>query len=187
MAFMIDELNTIQQAQKGDSNAFKQLVDMHKNHVAATIRGMLGNVPEVDDVGQEVFIRFYKNINQFKGNSSLKTYLTRIAINLSLNQLKKGKRDRTFAQPIKDDRIGGMATDEYEKNETRQLVQTALNRMDAKFKTVLVLRMLQGYSTKETAEILDIPLGTVLSRLNAAQKKLKEILVQLNPELAELS
>jgi RNA polymerase sigma-70 factor (ECF subfamily) len=66
-----------------------------------------------------------------------------------------------------------------EKREAKELVDKALKSLDPKFRVVVVMRMLQGYSTKETAEILDLPIGTVLSRLSRAQKQLKDILEKL--------
>ncbi len=177
----------IARAKKGDQSAFKQIVDLHSAHLARTIKGMLGNVAESDDVGQEVFIRFYKSINQFEGKSSLKTYLTRIAINLSLNALKKRKRNYSVFESgeIAENSISkfGQNKDgllEQDRKDIQKLVQKALSYLDPKFRTVLVLRMIQGYSTKETAQMMDVPLGTVLSRLNSGQKKLKEILTKLD-------
>jgi len=173
----------IEQVRKGSQDAFGQLVDLHQNHLAATIRGMLGNCPEVEDVGQETFVRAYNNIEQFKGTATFRTWLTRIGINLSLNELKKRKKQRERFQLTED-------TSKYERNfetneakETQDLVQKAIRELDIKFRSVLVLRLIQGYSTKETAGILEIPQGTVLSRLNAAQKKLKEVLLKMHPEL----
>ncbi len=79
-------------APEGDEEAFRCLVERYEGAVAATVIGMLGPGGEVDDVGQEVFVRFYRALDRFRGDSSLKTYLTRIAINLSLNELKRRRR-----------------------------------------------------------------------------------------------
>jgi RNA polymerase sigma-70 factor (ECF subfamily) len=76
----------------GDMAAFKMLVVRHEGKVAGVIRSMLGATPEAEDVGQEVFIRFYDSLSKFRGDSQVSTYLIRIAINLSLNELKKRKR-----------------------------------------------------------------------------------------------
>ena len=176
-----EETQLLQQAIDGNQHAFRQIVEQHQGHIIASIRGMLGNMDVVEDVAQETFVRFYRSMKNFKGQSSLKTYLTRIAINLSLNELKKRKRQRQiFSQTEHVQHYEAkVVTDEGKQREVRELVEKALEYLDDKFKSVLVLRMLQGYSTQETADILDIPLGTVLSRLNAAQKKLKTILVEL--------
>lgn len=87
-----NEQELVRKAQNGDKNAFKELVKQNEHRVAAAVIGMLGNCPETDDVGQETFIKFYKSLDKFRGESSVGTYLTRIAINLSLNELKRRKR-----------------------------------------------------------------------------------------------
>ena len=180
----VEEARMIELARSGNTIAFRDIVKKHQGHLAGTIKGMLGNVVEAEDVGQEVFIRFFKNIGQFEGKSSLKTYLTRIAINLSLNELKRRKRQYKYFEKgelakLKVDQK--MVSDE-QQNDVRELINKALEYLDPKFRTVLVLRTIQGYSTKETAKILDIPLGTVLSRLNVAQKKLKAVVLEMNPD-----
>ncbi|NIR47450.1 sigma-70 family RNA polymerase sigma factor, partial [candidate division KSB1 bacterium] len=92
----------IDNVRAGDSQAFEQLVKRYESQVAATVIGMLGSCQEADDVGQEVFIRFYKAIHQFREEARLGTYLTRIAINLSLNELKRRKRRHLlFKRPEK--------------------------------------------------------------------------------------
>jgi DNA-directed RNA polymerase specialized sigma24 family protein len=78
----------------GSHDAFKELVRRYEDRVAATVIGMVGSGPEAEDIGQEVFVRFYKHLDQFRGEAKLITYLTRIAINLSLNALRRRKRNR---------------------------------------------------------------------------------------------
>ena len=186
-----DDISLIEKINNGQSDLFSHIIDRYKNQVARTVVGMLGHTIEADDVGQEVFIRFYKSMDKFRGDSSLSTYLTRIAINLSLNALKKRKRQQVFqvfSQNGKEE--GSQRTldnlpcydDEHQTRDTQELVQLALNNIDIKFRSVIVLRMLQGFSTKETADTLDIPLGTVLSRLTRAQEKLKIELKKLGYE-----
>ncbi|MFH1943551.1 MAG: sigma-70 family RNA polymerase sigma factor [bacterium] len=162
----------------GDDSAFEKLIKRHESRVAATVIGMLGNCPEAEDVGQEVFIRFYRGIDKFRGESSVGTYLTRIAINLSLNELKKRKRrsmlfsQKSNGNPSDIPAEGADNPYDADKEIIRRVVQT----LHPDFRSVIVLRLMDGYSTKETAEILGIPEGTVLSRLARAQMKLKKIL-----------
>lgn len=165
----------IQATIDGDTDAFRELVMKYKTDVAKTIYGMLGDCPEADDVGQETFLRFYKSIGSFRGESSLKTYLTRIAINLSLNELKRRKRRALFFLNTESSVLENISSEnmELEQNETRELVRYSIQRLNPQYRAVIVLRLIDGYSTKETAEILNIPEGTVLSRLARAQKKLK--------------
>jgi len=175
---------------KNDQNAFRLLIERYEKNVAATVINMLGYSDEADDVGQEVFIRFYQNINQYKGNSSLKTYLTRIAINLSLNELKRRKlRNLRYIfwnnnQDEEDQKAMQIAdpNDSESKRDAVNLVQKALQKVEIKIRSVIILRLIEGYDTRETAEILEIPQGTVLSRLSRGQEKLKEALIRLGYE-----
>ena len=168
----------LQLARTGDKQSFEQLVKRFEYQVAATVIGMLGKGQEAEDVGQEVFVRFYKTLDRFREDSKLGTYLTRIAINLSLNELKRRKRRLLlFKKP--DDHVNGALVDPEDsisKSERRGLVQMAIQKLAPEFRSVIVLRLIEGYSTEETAEILNIPAGTVLSRLSRAQKKLRNFL-----------
>jgi hypothetical protein len=83
-------------ARDGDPRAFANLVERYENKIARTVIAMLGDSAEADDVGQETFIRFYRSLDSFREESALGTYLTRIAINLSLNELKRRKRRGLF-------------------------------------------------------------------------------------------
>ena len=174
---MTDE-KLIQAVLAGDDSAFKELVKRYESRVAATVIGMLGNCPEAEDVGQETFIRFYKGLKNFRGTASVGTYLTRIAINLSLNELKRRKRRSIlFFRNTSEDEFD-FPDDNSEKqfNSDKDMVQRAIQKLEPKFRSVVVLRLMDGYSTAETAKILNIPLGTVLSRLARAQNKLKDLL-----------
>lgn len=166
-------------ASNGDENAFRFLVERYQQQVRATVVGMLGEVPEADDVSQSVFIRFYKSLDKFRGESGLGTYLTRIAINLSLNELKRRQRRfQRFFSIQKEDRVMEIAdrSESPERMETRDLISQALQRLEPDFRAIVVLRLVEGYSVKETAKMLELPMGTVASRLARAQRKLKEIL-----------
>lgn len=179
-----DEQELVLKAQKGDKSAFKKLVEQNEHRVAAAVIGMLGKCPEADDVGQETFIRFYRSLDKFRGESSVATYLTRIAINLSLNELKRQKRNRTHFFSRGEEKLERATdkTDFDKKTELRDLVSAGIKKLEPKYRAVLVLRLMEGFSTKETAQILRVPVGTVLSRLARAQKKLKEILTPLYGE-----
>lgn len=182
-----DDIAIIESVKAGNTEAFSIIVNRYRQQVARAVIGMLGNTAEADDVGQEVFIRFYKSIEQYRGESSLGTYLTRIGINLSLNALKKQKKHRIFQSfKTNDDNNTNnileqkaVANDDFSAKDNQELVQLALTHLDPKFRSIIVLRMLEGYSTKETAETLNLPTGTVLSRLSRAQEKLKTKLVEL--------
>lgn len=178
---MPSDTELIAQARKGNDLAFRQLVQRHEQQLRATVVGMLGQVPEADDVAQEVFVRFYKSLDNFRGEAQLNTYLSRIAINLSLNELKRkqrrNKRLTFFQKNEKVYQIEDLSADP-KRQDTKELVQKALQLLEPDFRSIVVLRMIDGYSVKETAEILNVPLGTVASRLARAQNKLKGIFVR---------
>lgn len=157
-------------SREGDLAAFKTLVVRHEGKIAGVVRSMLGPTPEAEDVGQEVFIRFYEALGKFRGDSAVGTYLTRIAINLSLNEIKK--RKRRFLIFAKEEDGWNRRTPDDGKD-LNELISYEFGQLDPDFRAVATLRLVQGYSTEETAKILGIPLGTVLSRLARAQKKLR--------------
>ncbi len=175
---MTDEV-LLEKIRDGDEDAFRELIKKYEPRVASIVIRMLGKTPEAEDVGQDTFIRFYQSIDKFRGDSSVGTYLTRIAMNLSLNELKRRKRRNIFSLSTEESQLEAMFYDRTgEKNETKDLVEKALKKLEAKFRAVVILRLLEGYSTAETAEILGLPTGTVLSRLARGQKKLKKIFEQ---------
>jgi len=161
--------------------ALRRIVERFESKVAATVVGMLGPGPDAEDVGQETFIRFYKAIDKFRGESSLGTYLTRIAINQSLKALKRRAswRDRFLSRDDDAVRLGEPSLDgrnDVDDAQDHRLVHGALARLTPEHRAVAVLRFMEGYSTKETAEILGIPEGTVMSRLSRATDKLGALL-----------
>jgi len=149
--------------------------------VAATVIGMLGHCTEAEDIGQETFIRFYQSLDRSGGDARIGTYLTRIAINLSLNEIKRRKRRRKLFFSNSDDKIENIPDKNNAMNQkdNKKIIQIGLEKLEPKLRSVIVLRLIDGYSTKETANILNLPLGTALSRLARAQIKLKEILTPL--------
>jgi RNA polymerase sigma-70 factor (ECF subfamily) len=167
---MMSDQQLIELTLDGDWKAFKELVVRYEGKVAGVVQSMLGKTPEAEDVGQEVFVRFYESLKKFRGESALGTYLVRIAINLSLNELKKRRRQ---LQVFVHDEAGHLVGGSDDRFDLLELLDLEINRLEPEFKAVLTLRLREGYSTEETAEILAIPLGTVLSRLARAQQKLR--------------
>ena len=163
----------------GDKDAFGEIVSRYRKMVARTVKGMLGDSVFADDIGQEVFIKLYISLSEFRGEAKLSTYIQKIAVNLTLNEIKRRKRFFSmFLQKGNDELHEYDIPDngDEQRNDAREVVNKALLALDPRFRIIVAMRMLQGYSTKETAEILDLPLGTVLSRLSRAQEQLREIL-----------
>ena len=180
-------------ARAGDERAFAAIVDRYETRVAATVVGMLGPGDDAEDVGQETFIRLYRYMDGYRGDASLGTYLTRIAMNLSLTALRKRKRWFSRFVSVESTPGGGstdgretvgpglemiaVETDEgplgrLEQAEQRDSVQRALADLNPDHRAVIVLRWMDGLSTKETAAALGVPVGTVMSRLSRAMDRL---------------
>ncbi len=143
---------------------------------------------DAEDVGQETFIRFYRAMDNYRGEAKLGTYIIRIAINLSLKSLKRRQtwvkrfvsRDdeqMVVAEPARD------GVSDVEAGARAELVHRADGALKPEHRAVVVLRMLEGYSTRETADMLSVPQGTVMSRLSRALQRLEGLLgPQLGPE-----
>ncbi len=163
---------------KGNHNAFRKIMELYEKPLLRIATAMLNNKPEAEDLVQDVFLRFYRNLHQYKGEAALKTYLTKITMNLALNQLKKRKREawKNADIPIM---IPDKTENPYKSFDNKTLISRALEMLPEEFRPVITLRLIEGYSVKETAEILQIPQGTVLSRLSRGQQKLRAIIKNL--------
>jgi RNA polymerase sigma-70 factor, ECF subfamily len=177
------DLELIKDSLNGDKRAFGEIMSRYQKMVARTVKGMLGDSVYAEDIGQEVFVHLYHSLPGFRGDSKLSTYIQKIAVNLTLNEIKRRKRFFSMFSHKPNDEMYEIEIadiDFQDKSEAREIVNKALSEMDPKFRIIVVMRMLQGYSTKETAEILELPMGTVLSRLSRAQEQLKDILLKLD-------
>jgi RNA polymerase sigma-70 factor, ECF subfamily len=164
-----DDSELIERSREGDHLAFREIVERYEGRVAATIIGMLGRGAEAEDAGQETFIRLYQSLGNFRGEASLGTYVTRIAMNQALKTLKRRQtwRARFFSrddeqEPSVEPLVEQPGLEEAEKE---RLIHRVLMELTVEYRAVIVLRMLEERSTREVAEILDIPEGTVMSRL----------------------
>jgi RNA polymerase sigma-70 factor (ECF subfamily) len=171
----------LRSARGGDDHAFRALVERYQHQVAATVIGMLGPGDEAEDVGQETFIRLYRAMGNYRGEAKLGTYITRIAINLSLKALKRRQtwvrrfvsrddEETLVREPVRD------GVGDVDARSRAELLHRAVGTLKPEHRAIVVLRMLEGYSTRETAEMLGVPQGTVMSRLSRALKKLEELL-----------
>jgi len=182
-----DDAALVARAKRGDDDAFRRLVERHQAAVARTVCGMLGAGDDADDVGQEAFVRFHQALESFRGESSVRTYLVRIAMSCALNALR-GQRRREL-RFVRDDvaleSAADPGTQQAGADDGQALrIRDALDRLNAEHRAVVVLRLLEERSTKETADILQVPEGTVLSRLSRAIRQLR---VTLGPVWAEVS
>ena len=170
----------------GNEEAFRELVRRLEPKVAATVIGMVGPGPEAEDIGQETFVRFYKALHAFRGDSAVASYVIRIAINLCKDERLRRKRRAQYFTDANPEQLSDVP-DPREKADgisARDFVQRSLQKLSHEYREVIVLRLMDGFSTRETAEILGLPEGTVTSRLARGQIKLRDI---MEPMLKEAS
>ena len=182
----LDDSTLIQRSRMGNESAFRQIIERYSPGICSTVARMLGEGIEATEVSHDVFLRFYKVLDTIDDDLNLPGYLHRIAVNLSLNELKRKKKwYQRFTSidsilPISEPKID--QAPKAETNECMRIIEDAIQHLPPKLRAVAVLRLVQEFSTKETAEILDIPVGTVMSRLSRAQTKLR---TQLAPYIEE--
>ncbi len=189
---MPDQERTVLQAvRNGDHQQFEKLVLHYQNRLFGTMLGLLGNRQDAEDVTQEAFVTAFRKLHAFEERSSFFTWLHRIAYNLAIDFRRKPHTRHRQGQISLDQREDGFASNEIqpaihaEKQEKSTLVHAALAKLDEPRRIVLVLRDIQDLDYEQIAEILDIPLGTVRSRIHRARLELKEIIQNQFAELVE--
>jgi len=175
--------------QQGDNYAFDLLVKRYKDPLLNFVFRFLGNASEAEDVVQETFLRLFKNKHYYKEIAKFSTWIYTIAGNLAKTELRKRKRKKFFSihQHAPEDRDFELPDTDATPEEatdaqiTDQIIQTAINKFSPKFKEVIILRDIQGFSYEEISEVINVPLGTVKSRVNRARLKLQDDLKSLMP------
>ena len=182
------EANLILAAQKGDLEAFNQLVLFYQDRIFAMAQKILGDGNLAEDITQNAFLTAYLNLPRFR-NGSFRSWLYRIAINACYDELRWHKRHPVLSlenedeaeellMPLNDLRGSSLLPEKVvEKRELEQFIQQALNRLDADQRAVVVLVDLQDFDYQEAAQILGVPMGTIKSRLVRARLKLRHMLV----------
>ncbi len=167
----------------GQSSKFEILVGNYQQRIYATLLGMLGNRHDAEDVTQETFLMAFRKLDQFERRSSFYTWLHRIAFNTAIDLQRRKKRTKNHFGNTQMIDSSESADQQFEAplsiaiaKETVSQVQLALARLDAERRNIIVLRDLQGIDYAEIASMLDIPVGTVRSRLHRARIELREIM-----------
>lgn len=174
------ETGLVARAQNGDRNAFSELVRLHASGVTAVVYRMCGNVHLAEDAAQETFIQAWIKLGSYRPESPFRNWLYRIAVNTAVDMLRVEKRLLPGAVDelvLVDNRPGPEALSL--RNEQERQVQQAISSLPDASRAVLILREFEELSYKEIADALDIPVGTVMSRLNYARKLLREKLLDL--------
>jgi len=173
----ISDADYVRRLQRGETEAFEMLVRRHEKTIFNLVYRMLGDYDEAAEVSQEVFLSAYRAIGQFRGDANFSTWLYRIALNHTSTRRKTliRRQQRNVAiedtEPVRDLQPGPAET--MEKKEIRERVQRALNNLEPDDATVILLRDLQDIPYEEVARLLEIPVGTVKSRLHRARQALK--------------
>ncbi len=180
-----DDILLVKECQGGDKTAYDKLVQHYKRPIYQLAFLLSGSHHHANEISQETFIQLYHSLKKFKGKSKFSTWLRRIAINLSINYLKKESRhdhahleEDIFAKNDKSP-IHGLVNnpvEEIEANELAQQINEAMELLPITEKVVFILRVQQGLSYKEIAKTIGCPIGTVMSRLNGARKRLRDLL-----------
>jgi RNA polymerase sigma-70 factor (ECF subfamily) len=180
----VSERELVTSAQNGDRNAFSELVRVHAQGVRNVIYRMCEDVQLAEDAAQETFIRAWQNLSSYRPQTPLRNWLYRIAVNAGMDMLRKEKR--ILPDDIEDlhltDGQNGLES-LVSQQERMRLVQKAILSLPDASRAIIVLREYEGLSYQEISSTLDIPVGTVMSRLNYARNLLK---AKLQPQLSLL-
>jgi len=184
-----DDPTLVRAAQRGDMAAFEELVVRHRDKIYARALTMMRNEEEAIDLSQEAWVKGWQRLKQFQGEASFGTWMTRIVINLCLDQLRKQKRQRAESIEEIDEESGGVErqmpvvtvnpTAGLERQELRQRIDQALNQLSYEHRTVLVLHQFEEMEYKQIARTMGCSIGTVMSRLFYARRKLAALLADL--------
>lgn len=179
----------IKQVLKGDQDAFGEIVELYKDKVFQICFRMLGNRHEAEDMAQEAFVRAYVNIKSFNINMKFSTWLYRIATNLCIDRIRKKKPDFYLDAKVAGseglDMYSQIAADtalpeeEVESLELQETIQAEILKLPEKYRTPIVLKYIEELSLKEISEILDLPVGTVKTRIHRGREALRNQLRHL--------
>ena len=189
MAEQTDVSKMVKLAQNGDSAAFGKLIESHERFVYNVVYRMLTNHEDAKDISQEVFLKAYRYLGKFDGKASFSTWLYRIAVNTSIDELRKRKCHETVSLEKETDSGEGIQKKEYADNsagveeqvivkESIASIKRAMENLSSEHKVIINLRDFQGLSYTEISEITQTSLGTVKSRLARARKALKDLIIE---------
>jgi RNA polymerase sigma-70 factor (ECF subfamily) len=179
-------------AQKGDTMAFEELVARHRDKIYSRAYSVVRNEDEALDLSQEAWVKGWQRLKQFQGESSFGTWMTRIVINLCLDHLRRQKRQKTGSLDELNEEPGGVErymppvtvnpTERLERGELRARIEAGLAQLSEAHRTVLVLHEFEQMEYKQIAKVMECSIGTVMSRLFYARRRLAALLADLRQE-----
>jgi len=186
-AVKTDDQQLISECLSGCTEAFGRLVERYQQRLYGTLVHVLGSAEEAQDVAQDAFVHAFQKLETFRGQAAFYSWLYRIAMNTAVSRQRKNKRFKASVDAAKelvgtepsDRHHGAHPSHALEQKERRHLVQEALSQLSDEFRTVLVLKEMEGLKYEEIAEIVDCPIGTVRSRIHRARLELKQKLENL--------
>ena len=181
-----DDEALVRAAQKGDMGAFEELVARHRDKIYARAHSMMRNEDEALDLSQDAWVKGWQRLRQFQGDSSFATWMTRIVINLCLDRLRKLQRQHAESIEGMDEESGGVErqmpvvtvnpTEGLERAELRQRIDEALAQLSEAHRTVLILHEFEEMEYKEIAKMMGCSMGTVMSRLFYARRRMAALM-----------
>jgi RNA polymerase sigma-70 factor (ECF subfamily) len=173
----ISDLECVRRLRHGEVDVFEVLVHRYQKTVFNLVYRMLGDYEEATEVSQEVFLSAYRSVRQFRGDATFSTWLYRIALNHASTRRKMMTNWQRRTVPLDTmDPVGDPGFDPskaVEQKQTQEQVQKVLNSLEPDDAVIILLRDLQDVPYSEMAQILDLPIGTVKSRLSRARQALK--------------
>ena len=179
----------IQKVLKGDQNAFAEIVELYQHQLYQICYRMLNNKHEAEDIAQEAFMRAYVNIHTFDQQRKFSTWLYRITTNLCIDRIRKKKPDyhldaevrgteglNMYSSIANDDQL---PEEELMRMEVQERVQYEISRLPDKYRAAIVLKYIEELPLAEISEILDLPLGTVKTRIHRGREALRKQLSNL--------
>jgi RNA polymerase sigma-70 factor (ECF subfamily) len=191
----IDDQFLVARAQQGESEALAKLILRYQERIFNTILKICGNYEDAAELTQETFVKLIEKVGTFRGQSAFYTWLFRIAVNITLNYCKRRGKVRFISldklvgpegQSDRKELIGFLSdmgerdpSELAEKKEVEKIMLAALERLESKYRAIIVLRDIEDMSYEQIAVALDIELGTVKSRLSRSRTRLRKILEKI--------
>lgn len=176
----MNELLLISRARGGDREAFGELVEQYRDNVYRLAYRMCGNAYDADEAAQEAFVAAWRALPNFRGDAKFSTWLYRLTTNAAIDVMRREKRHQTVGDgemmELADDADSPQET--VERTEQQEAVQKALATLSEEYREVLLLRYMEELDYAEIAEVLQLPSGTVKSRINRAKAALKMALLK---------
>ena len=175
------DIELIDQYLAGNIDAFNELVEAHENRVFAICLRMLRNRESALDATQDTFLTVFRKADRYKAQAAFSTWLYRVTVNTCYDHLRREKRKRADQLPATSDPVDPQALDPFNAVEVRPDIETALQELSPEFRAAVILVDLQGMSLEQASDTLDVPTGTIKSRLFRARKQLAQSLGNLRP------